>query len=78
MKVIFINTDEYEINKSAIQNAIMYIRNNYTDVDGFPELDEHFEKEFRCNILYGRERGILGFKWDNDADYSWFLLRSSQ
>lgn len=78
MKTIFLDTNEYEVNKSAIQNAIMYIRNKYTDADGFPELDEHFEKEFRCNILYGRERGILGFKWNKEADFSWFLLRSVQ
>lgn len=77
MKVIFLNTDEYEVNKFAIQNAIRNVRNKYRDLVGFPELDEHFESEFRCNILYCRERGILGFKWDNDADFSWFVLRNA-
>ena len=62
--------------KRAIVEGIRIIREKFND-KGYPELDEHFESEFGCKIMYARNTGIIGFTWENEADYSWFLLRCS-
>ena len=76
MKTIFLDAKEYDDYKYVIQNAIEQVQNKYNGSNTYPELDEHFENEFKCTILYGRERGIIGIRWTNDADFSWFLLRN--
>ena len=75
MKIImFEQASPYE--KRAIVEGIRIIRDKFTD-NAYPKLDEHFESEFNCTILYGRNTGIIGFTWQHEADYSWFLLKCS-
>lgn len=73
--VIFDEANNFE--RQALAQSIMYLRELHGDLV-FPELDEHFEKEFKSVIMYTRDRGIAGFTWKNEADYSWFLLRMSK
>lgn len=75
MKIImFEQASPYE--KRAIVEGIRIIRSMFDDA-AYPALDEYFEREFNCRIMYARNTGIVGFTWENEADYSWFLLRCS-
>jgi len=58
----------------AFRRSVDYLQEKY-EVSTFPELDELFEKEFNCTLIYDREKSVFGFMWDNDANYSWFMLR---
>lgn len=60
--------------KRAIVEGIRIVRDKFNE-DTYPKLDEHFESEFGCKIMYARNTGIIGVAWSNEADYSWFLLK---
>lgn len=41
------------------------------------ENEDRFQEEYRCRLVYNNFNGIHSFIWDNDADYTAFLLRWS-
>jgi hypothetical protein len=62
--------------KRAIVEGIRIVRAKFNE-DIYPALDEYFENEFGCTLMYSRNTGIIGFAWKYEADYSWFMLRCS-
>lgn len=75
MKVVMYE-EANSFERNAFAQSIAYLRDLYGDL-AYPTLDEHFEKEFKSVIMYTRDKGIVGFSWKNEADYTWFLLRMS-
>ena len=75
MKVILYDDASTDV-KNLLARSINLLREK-NGVNTFQELDEHFEAEYACTILYTRDRGITGFCWKNDADYTWFTLKVS-
>lgn len=67
---------EEAIKQGVFINSIQHVRDLY-QITGYPELDERFELEFKCELTYDRTGSVSGFVWRNDADFSWFLLRCS-
>ena len=38
-------------------------------------LDRMFERLYNCKVEYRDEWSAVRVVWDNDADYTWFMLR---
>lgn len=73
MKVVLLE----EANLNMFKHSVECVKEQYNGL-GFPEFDEKFEEMYKCKVMYNREKGVLGFLWPNEADYSWFLIRSSK
>ena len=75
MKVILYDDASDDV-KKLFARSINILRDK-TGVNTFPELDVQFEEEYGCKIMYNRDKGIIGFYWINDADYTWFTLKAA-
>lgn len=75
MKVVLYDDASDDV-KKLFARSIKLLREK-SGVDTYPELDEKFEAEYACTLLYTRDRGVIGFCWKNDADYTWFTLKAA-
>lgn len=76
MKIVFLDEALNDRNKSTFQNSIELAKEE-CGTQTFPEFDEYYEKRFNCKIIYDRNKTVLGFLWNTEAEFSWFMLKAS-